>query len=1580
MLKELRNLLLLCLLCAPLASSQAVTGTYPFGTYDSKGIDSINIGNLNAHITIPIVQRAGRGMPFSYALAYDSSVWQIAWSGGSEYWEPVQNWGWLGQTVVDTGYLSYSMQTYVCDWPPPKRGSYYVYSNWVYHDAYGGSHTFAGAYMEYDPTGCDSTVTGFTAQTSDDAALTLTTSSLHGNPAGGSNILTNPSGLKITAPINNQATGSTITDTNGNQISINSSGTYTDTTGVNAMSVVQSPGSPTTFTYPTPTGTATYTMKYQTYNIQTNFGCGSPAEYSASGVSLVSEIDLPDSSKYTFTYEETTPGISSPVTGRIASITLPTGGTIAYTYSGGSNGIECSDGSTAGLTRTLSNDPAGATWSYVRTVGSGTSETVVSDKSSNQTDYKFVLAGGQPGEYYETNRAVYQGTVGGSTPLLQRETCYNGTSPSSCVASAFSMPISQVDTYETLNGIEMNGATSYYNSNGLKTEHDVYDYGTSSSRGSVLEIQKWKYGYSIPSDVTEDDLYDGSSNQIGMSVYVYDNVGTTASTGVPQHISVSGPRGNLNLMESAYNSSDALTMNASYEDTGSPVSVSTQNGTTNYSYDSTWTYQTGTTLPTPSSGVTLTESASYDSTNSGVFQSATDPNSQTTSVSSYDLLLRPLEVDYPDGGKTTYAYSIYGSNPAQVGVHRYQTSSTYADAEAQIDGYGRASRAETANGQSGNGWYQQDVCYDADGNVNFTSYVYQGAGFLSNSKRCSSSGDSATYDALGRPLTIVRSNGETVTYSYNGRAAKAADQNGVTRIVQIDGLGRTTTVCEISSNSSMPGSGSPTSCGTDISGTGFITSFIYNLASHQTTITQGVQTRTFQTDWLGRTTSVTEPETGTTTYSYAYNSTGLVVSRVRPKANQSSPSVQTTTTTQYDSLGRVVSISYTDGTPTKTFAYDASAGSAWSDLTQSNLKGNLSLASVSNAGSAYSYDAMGRATYLDSCLPSGCGTTTYNRLQHYAYGLAGDLLTSTDGSSGTPVQSTYSVSLAGELQSLTSSLNNSTNPGSLISSVQNGPNGPASWSLGNGLAGSYSYDSLGRLSGGSITNGGSTVYNFTSGWSGSQLKSSSDSTVPGQSATYGYDEFNRLSTRTTTGTVLNYSYTYDRWGNRTAQTITAGGSGPQTSVSINTSTNQISSGGFSYDAAGNMTNDGYHSYTYDADGNITAVDGTTDTYVYNALNQRVSSIVSGTTTEYVFNANGKRVSEWNGSGHAQLKGKYYWGGQPVAYYVPSSAAHFEHQDWLGTERVRTSYNGSVENSYTSLPFGDAQTPAANGTDANHFAALDHDAESYTDHAQFRQYSNTQGRWLSPDPYAGSYDFSNPQSLNRYVYALNNPLGLIDPSGLDYCSISSLNSPDPYYNQYGEEEDLNDQASCEAAGGQWFVTNPATPCPDGQAPDENGNCYTVNPDGSISGGSISAYVDGDDGSFTIVAGIVTYQPGDPVGVGGGSFGTAPNNYTKLQNLSVLDPNYDLKKVIYTRCKDSAGDRVTTSMRNGAISGAATGAVFGFVSGEVTTGEISFGATGPVGAYIGAHLGGVMGTIQGLDLGLLYAGACALAGAY
>jgi uncharacterized protein RhaS with RHS repeats len=49
---------------------------------------------------------------------------------------------------------------------------------------------------------------------------------------------------------------------------------------------------------------------------------------------------------------------------------------------------------------------------------------------------------------------------------------------------------------------------------------------------------------------------------------------------------------------------------------------------------------------------------------------------------------------------------------------------------------------------------------------------------------------------------------------------------------------------------------------------------------------------------------------------------------------------------------------------------------------------------------------------------------------------------------------------------------------------------------------------------------------------------------------------------------------------------------------------------------------------------------------------------------------------------------------------------------------------------------------------------------------WRKYGSLSGRWTSPDPLGGS--IGDPQSFNAYSYAGNDPVNLIDPSGLKQC--------------------------------------------------------------------------------------------------------------------------------------------------------------------------------------------------------------------
>jgi len=89
-----------------------------------------------------------------------------------------------------------------------------------------------------------------------------------------------------------------------------------------------------------------------------------------------------------------------------------------------------------------------------------------------------------------------------------------------------------------------------------------------------------------------------------------------------------------------------------------------------------------------------------------------------------------------------------------------------------------------------------------------------------------------------------------------------------------------------------------------------------------------------------------------------------------------------------------------------------------------------------------------------------------------------------------------------------------------------------------------------------------------------------------------------------------------------------------------------------------------------------------------------------------------------------------------------------------------------------------------------------DTESGLDWTPARFYESRLGRWMTPDPLGG--DVTNPQSLNRYAYALNNPTSMIDPSGLDPCPdqpdnpfcIATTSTPNP-----PPGCDPNDPSSC-----------------------------------------------------------------------------------------------------------------------------------------------------------------------------------------
>jgi hypothetical protein len=100
-----------------------------------------------------------------------------------------------------------------------------------------------------------------------------------------------------------------------------------------------------------------------------------------------------------------------------------------------------------------------------------------------------------------------------------------------------------------------------------------------------------------------------------------------------------------------------------------------------------------------------------------------------------------------------------------------------------------------------------------------------------------------------------------------------------------------------------------------------------------------------------------------------------------------------------------------------------------------------------------------------------------------------------------------------------------------------------------------------------------------------QIQSITDSTgtpEAGRSVSYTYDAWARLKTAATSGSAQypawGLQWSYDRYGNRKQQTVTAG-SAPSSSVTIDPLSNRLSGAPYAYDASGNMTHDGLNLMT-----------------------------------------------------------------------------------------------------------------------------------------------------------------------------------------------------------------------------------------------------------------------------------------------------------------------------------------------------------------------------------------------------------------
>jgi len=219
-----------------------------------------------------------------------------------------------------------------------------------------------------------------------------------------------------------------------------------------------------------------------------------------------------------------------------------------------------------------------------------------------------------------------------------------------------------------------------------------------------------------------------------------------------------------------------------------------------------------------------------------------------------------------------------------------------------------------------------------------------------------------------------------------------------------------------------------------------------------------------------------------------------------------------------------------------------------------------------------------------------------------------------------------------------------------------------------------------------------------------------------------------------------------------------------------------------YDAAGNLTADGSHTYFYDAENRLFQVDGSsgfcatgsgtaaTMCYLYDAQGRRVRKNIGSTVKDYVFNLASSVVAEITPTMGWQV-GYNYLNGQLQSEY----RNNLIHADHLGSTRLLTDPTKAIAQNLDYLPFGE-NISTDSGISTHEFTGNQRDGESSLDHTLFRKYSFLSARWTSPDPLRGS--IANPQSLNRYAYVGNNPMNLTDPTGLVPGCRNGCKPPDP----------------------------------------------------------------------------------------------------------------------------------------------------------------------------------------------------------
>jgi len=1132
-------------------------------------------------------------------------------------------------------------------------------------------------------------------------------------------------------------------DRNGNTISLNTStGVFTDTLGTAALT--QTLGNTSDYAWTDANGYSQRTeLTTTSLTGATRFSCAQYGNHTdTSSTQYLTGFSYANGTSLGVTYEQT-PGLSSRyTTGRVANLTLPTGGSVAFSY----GTFNCA----YYLPNTIQRTTSDGTWTYAFSKDTGVGNLITTVSVTNPH--------GDVSTYSSTHTS---GTIQvPSVPLLYKTTspgqtvvyCYNTTSMCNGTYSV-TLPVTRVDVYTTLTGMSTSSrVTRTFDTMGNLLTTASYDfsavnpaftttitYGTLSG-SSCLAIGN--YITNSPCDVV---TVDASGNKLNEDRYVYDAKGNELT----HYLWV----GTL-YSTATYNSNG--TVNTATDVSG---------GVTSYTYGAcNGGFATQTTVGS------LTSHSTWDC-NGGMKTSDTDANGAVVtygyknSSGTADPLWRLSSVTDP---LLNVAYTVYGTNSVE---HTVSFGSSLNDIITTTDGYGRSIRTQKKQGSSYN---TVSTVYNVTANSKKISIPC----LVALGSDCSVGFSTATFDGNDRVLSSVGGGGATnsSTYTQNDvtsvlSPAPTGEYNKSSQI-EIDGFGRTMSSCSI-----LTSGGS--SCGQVAGGSGVVTTFAYATAvgSSTSTITRGSESKTVVKDALGRVTSTTTPEQGTITYSYdtysgnclyqgySGNAYGHLISKVDAIGN--------TVCYQYDSLGRLTdSSSNIESTtnPCLRLRYDTVANAinttppSGYNAATANIQGRLMQAETDAPCTAqhvvltdewFSYNAKGQLTDVWEYTPHSGGY--YHTTVTYA---ANGSVSTFNGLPGYPTM-TYGLDADGNVSTAVEGTT------TIIAGVLYGPVGPLDIDIGSGTDDDeYQYD---------VSTGKMTQYQFFVGsantlgvlnWNingslGSLAITDGFNAGGTHTCSFGYDDISRIVSDSC-GSTWGQTFSYDQYNNLTKAGSSSWNPGYNTK-------NQYANIGATYDANGNVIYDSVQHYTWNVYGTMASSSGNPPTcgtngvcYTYDALGRMVEKSAGSAFSEILYTPLGK-TAVMNGLttvtySYLPLPG----GGTLYSTGVAGANRFYQHKDWLGSARLRSTIpvtgNGTVFYDRAFAPYGEEYANFGS-TQPWNFTGDTQEFAMWLSDTPNRELNNGQGRWESPDPSGSGW--------NLYAYGTD-PNRQTDPTGLVPC--------------------------------------------------------------------------------------------------------------------------------------------------------------------------------------------------------------------